>query len=180
MSRFIRKQKHEIGLPPDELLFIGDKRTDEVILRLIDYDGKNHQELKLNSIREILPYKTKNSASWLNVDGLHNQKFMHDISQSFNLDKVILADVMNTSGRPKLAEHSNCLFLSIKMIYTDPESEKLSIENLSLVLSENMLFSFQEKRGDVFDPTRERIRHQKKPIRNPGEEYLAFAPLDFG
>ena len=120
----------------------------------------------------------QDSVSWLNVDGLHNQEIMHEISDTFNLDRVILADVMNTDSRPKLEEHKDSLFLSIKMIHMEPNTDKLIIENLSLVLSKNMLISFQEVRGDVFDPVRERIRKQKKRIRNSGIDYLAFALLD--
>ena len=30
MARFVKKQKHEIGLSPDELLFRGKQKVDEV------------------------------------------------------------------------------------------------------------------------------------------------------
>jgi magnesium transporter len=49
---------------------------------------------------------------------------------------------------------------------------------LSLILTKSVLISFQERKGDVFEPVRERIRKQKKRIRNAGTDYLAFALLD--
>lgn len=35
MARFIRKQKHEIGISPDELLFRGMQKTDEITFFLV-------------------------------------------------------------------------------------------------------------------------------------------------
>jgi magnesium transporter len=49
---------------------------------------------------------------------------------------------------------------------------------LSLILTKSVLISFQERKGDVFEPVRERIRKQKKRIRNAGTDYLAFSLLD--
>ncbi len=64
------------------------------------------------------------------------------------------------------------------MLQQDEETNKISVENLSLIITETVLLSFQEKKGDVFEPVRERIRNQRKRIRNSGTDYLAFALLD--
>jgi magnesium transporter len=178
MSRFLKKDKHEIGLPPDELMFIGKKKIDNILLRLIDFDTINMEEISLDKVKDVLKYQGKDSVTWFNVDGLHNQKVMKEIAQGFQLDKVILSDVMNTRGRPKLEEHSNCIFLSIKMLQIDKDTSELSVENLSLILTKSVLISFQERKGDVFEPIRERIRNQKKRIRSSGTDYLAFALID--
>jgi magnesium transporter len=64
------------------------------------------------------------------------------------------------------------------MLQQNEENNLISVENLSVVLTESVLLSFQEKRGDVFEPVRERIRNQKKRIRTGGTDYLTFALLD--
>ena len=64
------------------------------------------------------------------------------------------------------------------MLQQDGDTGEISVENLSLLLTKRILFSFQERKGDVFTPVRERIRTQKKRIRNGGTDYLAFALLD--
>ncbi|MBI9030548.1 magnesium/cobalt transporter CorA [bacterium] len=178
MSHFIRKHKHEIGLSPDELLFIGKKKLDKVLLRVIDFDQTEMEEVTLSDVKDVLKYQKKDSVTWFNVDGLDNQTLMREIAKGFQLDKVILSDVMNTGSRPKLEEHTNCLFLSIKMVQVDKDTGAFSVENLSLVLTKSVLISFQEVKGDVFEPVRDRIRKQKKIIRGSGTDYLAFALLD--
>jgi magnesium transporter len=37
MTRYLKKQKNEIGLSPQELVFRGKKKIDQVLLRLIDF-----------------------------------------------------------------------------------------------------------------------------------------------
>lgn len=64
------------------------------------------------------------------------------------------------------------------MLRVDQTNGKTIVENLSLILTKTVLISFQEQKGDVFEPVRERIRKQKKRIRNGGTDYLAFALLD--
>ena len=178
MARFIKKQKHEIGVSPDELLFRGNQKTDEITLRIIDYDTENLEENAIGKVQEALGFQEKNSVTWLNVDGLHSPSIMEEISKGFNLDSLILAEVMNTETRPKVVEYQNCVFISIKMLQQNEETALISVENLSLIITNSVLISFQEKKGDVFEPVRERIRKQKKRIRNSGTDYLAFALLD--
>ena len=178
MPRFIKKQKQEIGISPDELLFRGEQKIDKVLLRVIDFDADNLQEDTINTINDVLKYQEKDSVTWFNIDGLHNAAVMEEIAQGFQLDKLIMADVMNTQARPKVHEYDNCIFISIKMLQLDEETDLISVENLSLILTKSVLLSFQEKKGDVFEPVRERIRKQKKRIRNAGTDYLAFALLD--
>lgn len=178
MARFIKKKKQEIGVSPYELLFRGKQKTDEITLRIIDYDSNNLEESAISKVQEALELQEKNSITWLNVDGLHNVSIMEEISKGFNLDSLILAEVMNTGTRPKVSEYQNCVFISIKMLQHDSETDVISVENLSLIITKSVLISFQEKKGDVFEPVRERIRKQKKRIRNSGTDYLAFALLD--
>ena len=178
MARFVAKQKNEIGLSPDALLFRGDKKVDYVRLRLIDFDSNNLEENVVKTVKEVLKYRDKNTVTWLNIDGLHNIDLMKEISQMFEFDPIILADVLNTQARPKVQEYDNCIFISIKMLQHDSESDLITVENLSLILTKSVLISFQEKKGDVFEPVRDRIRKQKKRIRSSGTDYLAFALLD--
>ncbi|MBN2789863.1 MAG: magnesium/cobalt transporter CorA [Candidatus Delongbacteria bacterium] len=178
MPRFVKKHKHEIGLGPDDLKFRGEKKTDSVLLRVIDFDAENKEEKVIQSIEEVVPYKKKPSVTWLNIDGLHDEALMADVSKHFDLEKLILSNVMQTQARPTVQEYDNCIYISMKMLRQDEKTEKIHVENLSLVITETILISFQEFRGDVFDPVRERIRAQKKRIRNSGTDYLAFALLD--
>jgi len=178
MARFLKMKKKEIGISPDELLFRGEQKTDEVLLRIIDFDSNNFEETTINNVVDVLKYQDKNTVTWFNINGLHNKEVMEEIAKGFKLDQIILAEAMNTEARPTVQEYDNCIFLSIKMLRLDPETELITVDNLSLILTNSVLISFHEGKSDVFEPVRERIRKQKKRIRNSGTDYLTFALLD--
>jgi magnesium transporter len=178
MARFIKKSKQEIGMAPDELVFRGERKVDDVLIRIINFDSSKLKEETVKIISDSLKLNTEEPVTWLNIDGLHNPEIMEKIAEELNLDHTIMADVMNTQSRSTIKEYDNCLFLSVKMLQQIPESEKINVEHLSIVITESFLISFQEKKGDVFEPVRERIRKQKKRIRNGGTDYLLFALLD--
>jgi magnesium transporter len=178
MARFIKKKKEEIGLAPDDLLFRGKPKIEKVQLRIIDFDTTHLVENEVEKVKDVLSYQHKNSVTWFNIDGLHNTSMMEEVAKGFHLEQLILADVMNTQARPKVEEHDNCIFLSIKMLQQDSSLDLITVENLSLIITKNVLISFQERDGDVFEPIRDRIRKQKRRIRNGRTDYLAFALLD--
>ena len=178
MARFLRKNKKEIGLAPDELLFRGEQKIEKVLLRVIDYNADHFEEHTLENVAEVEKYAKSDSVTWLNVDGLHSPEIMAEIAKVFELDQLVLAAVMETNTRARVQEHENCLLISIKMLQHDAEEETVSVEHLSLILTDKALISFQEKKGDVFEPVRGRIRQGKKRIRGAGPDYLAFALLD--
>ncbi|NND34093.1 MAG: magnesium/cobalt transporter CorA [Saprospiraceae bacterium] len=178
MARFIVKKQNEIGLSPDALFFRGEQKIDNVLLRLIDFDSANLEEKAVDKIRDVLSYGDKDTVTWFNVDGLHNPQVMKEIATGFNIERLVLAEVMDTQSRPKIHEYANCILLSLKMIQLDEATESIEVENLSMIITDSVLITFQEKKGDVFEPVRERIRQQKKRIRSSGTDYLAYALLD--
>ncbi len=178
MSRFTKKKKEEIGLSPYALVFRGQKKTEKIALQLIDFDKDNVREVEIQSFDQIKKYKSPDTISWLNVDGLHNVGLMEQIADLFQIEQNVLSDVMNPSLRPKIQELENGIFVTIKMLQNKEDNEQLTIENLSLILVENAIISFQEEEGDVFDPVRERLRKHRNKIRTSGTDYLMFALLD--
>ncbi len=178
MTRFIKKTKAEIGLSPDELVFRGEQKVDKVSLSYIDFDSNYLTEGSTKTVKEISEYPKKDSITWLNVDGLHNRSILEDISLYFKLDTCIIPEVLNLQSRPRVVEYDNCILITLKILQKDEISGVTSIENLSLILLDSVLISFQENKGDIFEPIREQIRKEKKRIRNGSTDYLSFALLD--
>ncbi len=54
----------------------------------------------------------------------------------------------------------------------------MQVEQVSLVLGENYLVSFQEDESDVFDPVRTRLRNGAGRLRKLGPDYLAYSLID--
>ena len=178
MARFFKKREESKGLAPGSLVFIGNQKVETVRLRVIDYDQTELKEDALRDIAEAAEFKRTKTVTWINVDGLHDLEVMKAIGTAFDLHPLTLEDILNTGQRPKLEEFDNCLFLVLKMLRYDQEKHIVISEQLSMVLGETFLITFQEKPGDVFEPVRERIRKRKGRIRISGIDYLAYALLD--
>jgi magnesium transporter len=114
----------------------------------------------------------------INIDGLDNIDLMENLAHIYKIDNNILSDVMNPSARPKMQEFNNGIFVTAKMVQYNEKEDILTVENLSIIIAGNILISFQEQPGIVFELIRERIRRHKNKIRTSGSDYLAFALLD--
>ena len=178
MSRYIKKKKEEIGLSPYALVFRGQKKTDKILLRAIDFDLEDVQELEITVPEQLLSLKKSKKLTWLNIDGLDNVTLMENLAKVFKIENNVLSDVMNPEARPKVQEIENGIFVTIKILKYNDKTDDLTAENLSLIFTDNTLISFQEQPDLVFEPIRERIRKHKNKIRTAGTDYLAFALLD--
>jgi len=178
MSRYIEKKKEDIGLSPYALVFRGTKKTDKIVLNAMDFDLEDVKELEVQSNDDLIALKKSKKLTWLNVDGLDNVELMENLARVFKIENNILSEVMNPSARPKMQEFENGIFVTIKMVQYNEKDDVLTVENLSMIIADNTLISFQEQPGLVFEPIRERIRRHKNKIRTSGSDYLAFALLD--
>jgi magnesium transporter len=178
MARFIKNQKALQGKSPSDLLFIGKKKTDEVVLREICYAPKHIFERKLSDISEAFSDKDEDSITWLDVTGLHDTRIIGCIGERFGIHPLILEDILNTGQRPKIEEFDTYICIILKMMRFDDTDKKIHAEQLSLVFGKNYLITFQERPGDVFDPVRVRLRNQNGRIRRSGADYLAYALID--
>jgi magnesium transporter len=178
MSYLSPKKKENIGLSPYDLKFRGRKRADKVRITVFDITPENVTETSVDSVEELHIYRGSPSITWINVDGLHDEQLIGDISTIFSIPTYILSDVMEPSSRPQTEAFDNGFFVSIKMLEFDEKKNTVAVDNLSLIVMDRILITFQEEEGDVFDPVRERIRKHTTKIRTSGADYLAFALLD--
>jgi magnesium transporter len=178
MSRFIKKQMTKAGASPGTLVHIGEQKVDDTRITLIDYDEAHLQERVLDGIEEAFPLKDLPTVTWINIDGLHEIDIIENVGQHFNIHPLVLEDIVNTGQRPKTEEFEDFIYVVLKMLHYNENSEEISSEQFSLVLGPDFLISFQEIQGDVFKTVRERIRKPKTRIRKAGCDYLAYALID--
>jgi magnesium transporter len=179
MRLFSRKKvSKKAGLPAGTLIHVGEKKLDKVKISLIDYTENSFEERELTAVDEFLRYKEAPGITWINIDGLHDIEIINKIGEEFTLHPLVLEDILNTEQRPKLDDMDEYLFIVAKMIYYDEDIDHLKFEQISLIMWENFVLSFQEDIGDVFEPVRERLRKGKGRIRKMGSDYLMYTLLD--
>ena len=178
LNKFIWKRAKKTGLPPGTPVFIGDKKIEAPKVSIMDYDETRFQEKEVGEIEECFPFKDTSTVTWINIDGVHDVGFVQSLGENFGLHPLIIEDIVNTQQRPKTEESENYIYIVLKMLYFDDEKSETQVEQVSLVLGENFVISFQEREGDIFEAIRERIRNGKGRIRKMGADYLAYALID--
>ncbi|MBN2299025.1 MAG: magnesium/cobalt transporter CorA [Deltaproteobacteria bacterium] len=179
MKRFLQKRSEKSGLPPGSLVHVGEKKLEKAQISIIDFDETRYQELAPAAIEEWFPFKDKPTITWINIDGLHETDLIEKIGRHFGFHPLLLEDILNTGGRPKIEDFGDHIFVVLKMLYQEEgnDSELLS-EQISLIFGENYVITFQESEGDIFDPIRERIRKGKGRVRKESADYLAYIIID--
>ncbi len=178
MPRLIKNTSREVGLPPGTMVHIGEKKSDEVKITIMDYDEARLEEKEAKTIEECLLFKETPTVTWINIDGIHRMEIMEGIAKAFSLHSLLVEDVVNTEQRPKMEDFDDCVFVVLKMLSYNEKDNEIEVEQISLVLGTNFVISFQEREGDVFSPIRERIRNRKGRIRKMGADYLTYALVD--
>ncbi|PIS23597.1 MAG: magnesium and cobalt transport protein CorA [bacterium (Candidatus Stahlbacteria) CG08_land_8_20_14_0_20_40_26] len=178
MSRFIKKISKKARLPPGALVHVGEGRDEEVKITIIDYDERHFEERKVKKVEECLPFTDKPTVTWINIDGIHQVDIIEAIGKHFGVHPLVLEDIVDTGQRPKMEDFGNYIFVVLKMIYYDEKEDEIKTEQVSLLISQKFVISFQEREGDVFNPIRERIRGDKGHIRKMGADYLTYALMD--
>ncbi|MBN2365412.1 MAG: magnesium/cobalt transporter CorA [Calditrichaeota bacterium] len=178
LKKIIRRRLKQPGLPPGTMIYTGETVLEKVQLSKLEYDEDRLEFRDLGTIEQAFPFKELPTVTWLNISGLHETAMMEKIGEKRDIHPLILEDILNTDQRPKVEIYDNYIIIILKMLYHNTEKTEIESEQISIVLGENYVITFQEKAGDVLDPVRERIRNPKSLFRKKGADYLAYAIMD--
>lgn len=145
---------------------------------MIQYHEDYYEERDISSLEDIFGVRESGSIAWIDINGLHDTTLIAKAGELFKIHPLTLEDVVNTGQRPKVEEFDRYLSLMVKMMRLESSDGKIHSEQLSMILFPDMLITFQERPGDVFEPVRERLRTKKGRLRRSGPDYLAYALLD--
>ena len=174
--RLLRPRRSKAGLPPGTPVHIGDRTGNGVRLSAFVYNADGFTEHQLETVEQACAPGAADHVTWLNVDGVHDVATVGQICRAFDIHPLVQEDIVNTDQRPKAEEYDGYLFLTVKMMRY--AGETVQAEQVSLLLTDRMVISFQEQAGDVFDIIRDRIRTGKGFVRRKGADYLAYCLLD--
>lgn len=168
--------QNKTGAPPGTSVYRGKDSIEKVKITLIEFNESEFIEREFYDFSECLKSVNSNMVKWINVDGIHNVELIDLVGKHYNIHPLTLEDIVNTHQRSKFEDYDNYVVSIMKMLYYDNE---IRSEQLSVILMEGMVISFQEIRGgDAFDMIRNRIRQGKGRIRKMGADYLSYALLD--
>jgi len=177
MRSHVKKRSKKAGLEPGSLIHIGKAYVEKSKITLMRYDEASLVEKEINSVAELSKEKDQPGILWINVDGLQDVQLLGEVGVLFGLHPLILEDILNTDQRPKMEDFADYLYVVLKNFYNHVD-EDVHAEQVSIILGKNFVLSFMEKKSDIFEPIREKLRADKGKIRKAGADYLAHQIMD--
>jgi len=177
-----RKQKkridRKIGMPAGTLVHVGEVPAGQARMSLIEFDRDGLEEHRFTSIAQLQAFRPGRRRLWLNVHGVHDAQMMAEIGRRFELHPLTMEDVLNTTQRPKIDEYPEYLFIVLRLLEYDSDTQAIDSDQFGLVIGKDFVLSFQERARGAFEPIRERLRATRSPMRERGIDHLAYALLD--
>jgi magnesium transporter len=152
-------------------------------LSVIGYNPTEAWMKTAETADELLSYRNPAGLSWINIDGLKNKEVIHQVTEHFGIHPLTVEDILDTEQRPKVEEFDSYLFFTFKAVNPQIQAEQTELlfpifEQISIILMENTVITFQEIPGDSFNGIRKRILNNGGRIRRMGACYLMWALLD--
>jgi magnesium transporter len=178
INRKVFRRGKKSGMPPGTPVFVGERKRDTIDISIIDYSRQHLEEIQNAGLDDCIRLRDSPNITWINVNGIHDVNTIQTLADLFGLHPLTTEDISNTHQRPKVEEFDNYILFALKMLSYAEDKNTIENENVSLVLGENYVISFQEREGDVLDPLRQRIHSGKGKIRSEGADYLVYAIMD--
>ncbi|RMG56730.1 MAG: magnesium and cobalt transport protein CorA [Deltaproteobacteria bacterium] len=179
MEKKRRRRIREAGLPPGTVVPRVERPDEPLRVILIKFGREAYSESHPETVEEaVSQLEDDGLVAWLNIEGIHEVEPVRKVGERFSIHPLVLEDIVNPGQRPKVEEFDDYLFVIFRMIHYRRGNEELDVEQISLILREGLLITFQERAGDLFEPVRERLRKGMGRIRAQGADYLAYCLID--
>ncbi len=173
MRRRHQRRRARPGTSPGTLTI--DPGAPKPRIRVTAYRPEKVVEHEVDGVGALRELLGRWPVVWVNVDGLGDEATLRELGELFGMHRLALEDVVNVVQRPKVEPYDEHLFIISRMALAEQHHPT---EQVSLVLGENYVLTFQERPGDCFEAVRERIRQGQGKLRRAGPDYLAYALLD--
>lgn len=180
-QKSVKKRSTKAGLPPGSLVHIGRIYRENAKVSVFNYDDDTFKERIANTIDDCGAFRNPETVTWINIDGIQDLDLLQSIGELFGLHPLVLEDIANTNQRPKVEDYQDYLYVVLRMLYYNEEKNELAGEQVSIVVGKDYVLSIQEgdeKRYDVFENVRERIRNGIGKIRKLGPDFLMYSLID--
>ena len=156
-----------------------------VYVSCIDYCQDQVQVQDVDDLDDFLAHHRPewSAVRWINVDGLTDMDVIHALAAKYQLHPLAVEDLIKIPERPKVesiggtdSELQTRLFINARMLQID--EGQLQNEQVSIFLGHKTVLTFQENRGDVWDPIRQRIQVKGSRLRLNDASFLVYALLD--
>lgn len=178
MSKPRKLRSRKAGLPPGSPVHIGEIKTEAPLFSIIDFDETGLLETTLPDAASVAKQPRSFQTRWTNVYGAHQASDLALIGHGSGLHPLVQEDILNTAQRQKIDVYEDHLYLVLHRYELQHDSQDLSHDQISLILGQDDLLTFQERPSRTFEPIRQRLRSEHSGLRKGGADMLAYSLID--
>ena len=160
-------------MPPGTLKYTGNSKND-LNFDTFFYNDKDIENKSFSTIPEI---KTTDKNIWVDIQGLHKIDSIRSLGDIYNIHILDLEDILNINEKIKVSYNTDYIFCNLKIPIIKDDS--LIFHQLSIILKDNILFSFNDELTDFFNPIKKRLLSNQGIARKQNIDYLFYILLDF-
>ena len=168
--------RKKAGAPPGTMVYTGQRQMEQIHVHLTQYHG---DYFNVQTAQDGFPEPhTEQATLWYDMRGLHNVELVEQLGKKYGMHPLALEDAVDVQQRPKMESFADSVMFVIKAFAFNPERLELSIEQVSIYVTDGVVLSLQEDSGDLFKSVRKRLETSSGRIRSRGADYLAYALID--
>lgn len=178
MSNVTSLKNRKLGLPPGSVVYTGEDFNQVVNISVIYYQKNFYKKEIFKEDDDIEIDLDFNGDIWINIDGINNTDLVKKIGNIFGIDSLSLEDIVNPEQRVKIDDRETYIQIILKMLSLDLITKEINYEQVSMILKDNVLITFQETPFDIFDTIRSRLESPKTRFSSYDTSYLAYMLID--
>lgn len=136
-------------------------------VHLFVYNAETFRETVYDRYQDIAFDIASNERVWLRVHGLKDSEFIKAICTHFNIDFLIIQDILNVNHPAKAEDCGNFNFLVSQLFHADEASTPIRI-----IQGKNYVISFSEGECTSFDGVVRALQDNVLKIRTRSSDYL--------
>ncbi len=127
------------------------------------------------TVDAALPLITPDHVTWVDIDEKFKAETLQTLFDEFKVHSIIVQDITTKSLRPRVEYFDKYIFVVVKMLHPTKDKRMFSAEQISFIIADNLLLSFQQgKKGDIFDSIRRALATNEGMVRQRSADQLFY------
>ena len=118
------------NLLSEKLIYTGESLT-PTHLHLCTYNATEIQESSSDTFQAIKGTLNNDQINWLQIHGMKNTETIREICSHFEIDFLVLQDILNADHPTKIEEHDKYIVLILKIFYPNEHKEEDELDELA-------------------------------------------------
>lgn len=140
----------KVGLAPGTLIYTGELKDEKIKIILYSYNKETVKKVIDNSLDKLSFFNEKDFVNWIVIEGVHDVELIKKIGVFYEIDNLILEDILNINQRPKFEEREKYISFFLKMIYLNKKSDEIEYEQISFYFRRRVFNNFSRKNWKYF------------------------------